>query len=145
MWERLVCYHGTHLLVKNGETGVVPHYGMARSMLGRCRRGRCRWACCSSAPCGSVAGGVMKSCSFSSFCERAKRDGSRAPGVSVQCCYSNNCNAKSLGSRVSTSSSYFSLLLLCLCWHPLLKLTWGGRTRSWSNKSAFLEKGDCTF
>ncbi|EOB00165.1 Transforming acidic coiled-coil-containing protein 2 [Anas platyrhynchos] len=42
MWERLVCYHGTHLLVKNGETGVVPHYGMARSMLGRCRRGRCR-------------------------------------------------------------------------------------------------------
>lgn len=112
---------------------------------GEMQMGQCRWACRSLAPCGSVAGGVMKSCSFSSFCERAKRDGSRAPGVSVQCCYSNNCNAKSLGSRVSTSSSYFSLLLLCLCWQPLLKLTWGGRTRSWSNKSAFLEKGDCTF
>lgn len=37
MRELLVCYHGTHLPVKNGQTGVVPHYWMARSMLGRCR------------------------------------------------------------------------------------------------------------
>ncbi|XP_010293453.1 PREDICTED: CD59 glycoprotein-like [Phaethon lepturus] len=69
------------------------------------------------------ASGVMKSCSFRSFCERARRDGSRAPGVNVHCCYSNNCNAKSLGSRVTTSASYFSLLVFTLLWHPLLKLT----------------------
>ncbi|KAL2302733.1 hypothetical protein Nmel_010181 [Mimus melanotis] len=75
------------------------------------------------AHCGSVAGGIMKSCSFRSFCERARRDGSRAPGVSVHCCYSNNCNAKSLAPRVTSSSSYCSLLIFTLLWHPLLKLT----------------------
>ncbi|CAN0187194.1 unnamed protein product [Bubo scandiacus] len=69
------------------------------------------------------ASGVMKSCSFRSFCERAWRDGARAPGVSVHCCYSSNCNAKSLASGVTTSMSYFSLLLFTLLGHPLLKLT----------------------
>ncbi|XP_008490330.1 prostate stem cell antigen-like [Calypte anna] len=69
------------------------------------------------------ASGIMKSCSFRSFCERAKRDGSRGPGMSVQCCYSNNCNAKGLAARVTTSTSYVSLLLLTLLLHPLLKLT----------------------
>ncbi|XP_068253579.1 ly6/PLAUR domain-containing protein 3 [Nyctibius grandis] len=69
------------------------------------------------------ASGIMKSCSFRSFCERARRDGSRAPGVNVHCCYSNNCNAKSLASRVTTSTSYVSLLVLTLLWHSLLKLT----------------------
>ncbi|XP_054062581.1 ly6/PLAUR domain-containing protein 3-like [Rissa tridactyla] len=69
------------------------------------------------------ASGIMKSCSFRSFCERARRDGSRAPGVSVHCCYSSNCNAKGLASRVTTSASYFSLLVFSLLWHPLLKLT----------------------
>lgn len=93
--------------------------------------------------CGSVPGGIMKSCSFRSFCERARRDGSRAPGVSVHCCYSSNCNAKGLASRVTTSASYFSLLVFSLLWHPLLKLTWGGKKSiSWSNKSAFLERDD---
>ncbi|KAI1236143.1 hypothetical protein IHE44_0001417 [Lamprotornis superbus] len=72
------------------------------------------------AHCGSVAGGIMKSCSFRSFCERARRDGSRAPGVSVHCCYSNNCNAKSLAPRVTSSSSYCSLLIFTLLWHPLV-------------------------
>ncbi|XP_009876780.1 PREDICTED: ly6/PLAUR domain-containing protein 3-like [Apaloderma vittatum] len=69
------------------------------------------------------ASGVMKSCSFRSFCERARRDGSRAPGVSVYCCYSNHCNAKGLASRVTTSTSYFFLLVFTLLLHPLLKLT----------------------
>ncbi|KAM7047842.1 ly6/PLAUR domain-containing protein 5 [Acridotheres tristis] len=69
------------------------------------------------------ASGIMKSCSFRSFCERARRDGSRAPGVSVHCCYSNNCNARSLAPRVTSSSSYCSLLIFTLLWHPLLKLT----------------------
>ncbi|XP_009079077.1 PREDICTED: ly6/PLAUR domain-containing protein 3-like [Acanthisitta chloris] len=69
------------------------------------------------------ASGIMKSCSFRSFCERARRDGSRAPGVSVQCCYSNHCNAKSLASRISISSSYFPLLIFTLLWHQLFKLT----------------------
>ncbi|KAL9847221.1 ly6/PLAUR domain-containing protein 5 [Geothlypis trichas] len=68
------------------------------------------------------ASGIMKSCSFRSFCERARRDGSRAPGVSVHCCYSNNCNARSLAPRASSSCS-FPLLILTLLWHPLLKLT----------------------
>ncbi|XP_040530845.1 uncharacterized protein LOC121111178 [Gallus gallus] len=69
------------------------------------------------------ASGVMKSCSFRSFCERAMRDGARAPGVSVHCCYSSHCNAKSRGARLSPCSGCFVLLLLSLCWHPLLKLT----------------------
>ncbi|XP_005520865.1 CD59 glycoprotein-like [Poecile atricapillus] len=69
------------------------------------------------------ASGIMKSCSFRSFCERARRDGSRAPGVSVHCCYSNNCNAKSPAPRVTSSSSYLSLLIFTLLCHPLLKLT----------------------
>ncbi|XP_023785749.1 CD59 glycoprotein-like [Cyanistes caeruleus] len=69
------------------------------------------------------ASGIMKSCSFRSFCERARRDGSRAPGVSVHCCYSNNCNAKSTAPRVTSSSSYLSLLIFTLLCHPLLKLT----------------------
>lgn len=63
----------------------------------------------------------MKSCSFRSFCERARRDGARAPGVSVHCCYSNNCNAKSLAPRVTSSS--LALLILTLLWHPFVKLT----------------------
>ncbi|XP_071420302.1 ly6/PLAUR domain-containing protein 3-like [Pithys albifrons albifrons] len=69
------------------------------------------------------ASGIMKSCSYRSFCERARRDGSRAPGVSVQCCYSSNCNAKSSAARVTISSGYLCLLILTLLWHPLLKLT----------------------
>nr|XP_026651018.1 CD59 glycoprotein-like [Zonotrichia albicollis] len=68
------------------------------------------------------ASGTMKCCWFRSFCERARRDGSRAPGVSVHCCYSNNCNARSLAPRV-TSSCSLPLLLLTLLWLPLLKLT----------------------
>ncbi|XP_064001667.1 CD59 glycoprotein-like [Pogoniulus pusillus] len=69
------------------------------------------------------ASGVMKSCSFRSFCERARRDGSRAPGVSVHCCYTNNCNAKGLAPSLTTSSSYFCLLVFTLLWYPLLQLT----------------------
>lgn len=101
------------------------------------------WTCRSVwAQRGSVVGGVMKSCSFRSFCERARRDGSRAPGVSVHCCYSNNCNAKSLASRVTTSVSYFSLLVFTLLWHPLLKLTWeGGKKSILKQQVRLLRKG----
>ncbi|XP_053306449.1 urokinase plasminogen activator surface receptor-like [Spea bombifrons] len=63
--------------------------------------------------------GVMKSCSFKSFCDRALREGSKAPGVSVQCCFSNNCNSGSQGSGSQLSASYarllgFLALVLCL-------------------------------
>uniref|UniRef100_A0A4W3I2X1 Lymphocyte antigen 6 family member pge n=1 Tax=Callorhinchus milii TaxID=7868 RepID=A0A4W3I2X1_CALMI len=43
--------------------------------------------------------GVIKSCSYKSFCDRAHKDRSKAPGVSVRCCFSNECNEKSGGSR----------------------------------------------
>lgn len=73
---------------------------------------------------GSILGGIMKSCSYKSFCERARREGSRAPGVSVHCCYSNNCNARGLGSRNILSTSYFSLLFSAVLWHLLFNLEW---------------------
>ncbi|KAM4703310.1 uncharacterized protein WCC33_011898 [Rhinophrynus dorsalis] len=55
--------------------------------------------------------GVMKSCSFKSFCDRAMRDRTKAPGVSVQCCFSNNCNSNSQGSSTMISASYVRLLV----------------------------------
>ncbi|XP_068597693.1 lymphocyte antigen 6 family member pge [Brachionichthys hirsutus] len=48
--------------------------------------------------CAAVMGhgsGVMKSCSYKSFCSQASSQGSRAPGVRVHCCYSDDCNATS--------------------------------------------------
>uniref|UniRef100_A0A6I8SI92 UPAR/Ly6 domain-containing protein n=1 Tax=Xenopus tropicalis TaxID=8364 RepID=A0A6I8SI92_XENTR len=55
--------------------------------------------------------GVMKSCSYKSFCDRAMRDGNRAPGMRVQCCFSNNCNSDSKGSGSQLSASGVRLLL----------------------------------
>uniref|UniRef100_A0A3B5A1V5 Lymphocyte antigen 6 family member pge n=1 Tax=Stegastes partitus TaxID=144197 RepID=A0A3B5A1V5_9TELE len=52
--------------------------------------------------CAVVVGhdGVMKSCSYRSFCSQANSQGYRAPGVRVHCCYSDNCNASSFASRL---------------------------------------------
>ncbi|KAM9326663.1 uncharacterized protein PAF06_002887 [Gastrophryne carolinensis] len=64
------------------------------------------------------SGGVTKSCSFKSFCDRAMKGASRASGVNVQCCFSNNCNSGSQGSSGHISGSYVRLigaLVLCLC------------------------------
>ncbi|KAG8435639.1 hypothetical protein GDO86_013539 [Hymenochirus boettgeri] len=55
--------------------------------------------------------GIMKSCSFKSFCDRAMRDGNRAPGVKVQCCFSNNCNSDSKSSGTQLNAICFRLLL----------------------------------
>ncbi|KYO40454.1 prostate stem cell antigen-like [Alligator mississippiensis] len=66
--------------------------------------------------------GVMKSCSFKSFCDQARREGSKVPGMSVHCCYSDNCNAKSLGSRSTISASYLPLLVSAMLWHLLFNL-----------------------
>ncbi|KAM3913149.1 uncharacterized protein RB166_018484 isoform 2-T2 [Leptodactylus fuscus] len=53
--------------------------------------------------------GVMKSCSFKSFCDRALREGSKASGVNVRCCFSNNCNSQ--GSSSHLSASYIHILV----------------------------------
>ncbi|XP_069609779.1 CD59 glycoprotein-like [Ranitomeya imitator] len=55
--------------------------------------------------------GVMKSCSFKSFCDRALRDGAKASGVKVNCCFSNNCNSGSQGSSSHVSASYIRILV----------------------------------
>ncbi|KAG8551498.1 hypothetical protein GDO81_004139 [Engystomops pustulosus] len=57
------------------------------------------------------SGGVMKSCSYKSFCDRALREGSKASGVSVRCCFSNNCNSSSQGSSSHIAASYIRILL----------------------------------
>ncbi|CAH2322788.1 Hypothetical predicted protein [Pelobates cultripes] len=54
--------------------------------------------------------GVMKSCSFKSFCDRALQDASKTPGVNVNCCFSNNCNSGSQGSSSQPNASYARLL-----------------------------------
>uniref|UniRef100_A0A3P9L3P5 Lymphocyte antigen 6 family member pge n=1 Tax=Oryzias latipes TaxID=8090 RepID=A0A3P9L3P5_ORYLA len=63
--------------------------------------------------CAVVVGhesGVMKSCSYKSFCSQANSQGYRAPGVKVHCCYSNDCNMTSSASRLPGLNF---LLLLC--------------------------------
>ncbi|XP_035387498.1 lymphocyte antigen 6 family member pge [Electrophorus electricus] len=36
--------------------------------------------------------GVMKSCSYKSFCNQTNSQSYRTPGVKVHCCYSDDCN-----------------------------------------------------
>ncbi|KAM9847507.1 lymphocyte antigen 6 family member pge [Aulostomus maculatus] len=72
--------------------------------------------------CAVVVGlnsGVMKSCSYKSFCSQATSQGYRAPGVSVHCCYSDDCNVMSAASRLQTLDGW--LLLLPLVYHCLFK------------------------
>ncbi|KAG7512721.1 hypothetical protein JOB18_038436 [Solea senegalensis] len=60
--------------------------------------------------------GVMKSCSYKSFCSQANSQGYRAPGVRVHCCYSDDCNVTSFASRRTGLSSLLLFLpLLSLC------------------------------
>ncbi|GAB0200288.1 lymphocyte antigen 6D [Grus japonensis] len=40
---------------------------------------------------------VIKSCSYKSFCEQARRGGSG--GATLQCCFSDDCNGPPRGSR----------------------------------------------
>ncbi|KAG7462700.1 hypothetical protein MATL_G00187570 [Megalops atlanticus] len=58
--------------------------------------------------------GVMKSCSYKSFCSQANSQGYRAPGVKVHCCFSDDCNVT---GNVPGLNSGVSLLLVLL---PLL-------------------------
>ncbi|KAL7889942.1 hypothetical protein AOLI_G00022000 [Acnodon oligacanthus] len=62
--------------------------------------------------------GVMKSCSYKSFCSQANSQGYRAPGVKVYCCYSDDCNVTGHASRLSGRVNYL-LALLPLFWHLL--------------------------
>uniref|UniRef100_A0A3P9N6F0 Lymphocyte antigen 6 family member pge n=1 Tax=Poecilia reticulata TaxID=8081 RepID=A0A3P9N6F0_POERE len=64
--------------------------------------------------CAVVVGhdsGVMKSCSYKSFCSQVSSQGYRAPGVRVHCCYSDDCNIKSFASPLP-GFSYWLLSLL---------------------------------
>uniref|UniRef100_A0A8C9R4Q9 Lymphocyte antigen 6 family member pge n=1 Tax=Scleropages formosus TaxID=113540 RepID=A0A8C9R4Q9_SCLFO len=54
--------------------------------------------------------GVMKSCSYKSFCSQANSQGYRAPGVKVHCCYSDDCNVTS-GASGRRGGTCFLLLL----------------------------------
>ncbi|XP_060895489.1 lymphocyte antigen 6 family member pge [Labrus mixtus] len=68
--------------------------------------------------CAVVVGhdsGVMKSCSYKSFCSQANSQGYRSPGVRVHCCYSNDCNVMSLASRLPGLNYLLLLLPLLLC------------------------------
>ncbi|XDV50392.1 hypothetical protein PO909_019455, partial [Leuciscus waleckii] len=62
--------------------------------------------------------GVMKSCSYKSFCSQANSQGYRAPGVKVHCCYSDDCNVAGHATRNTTGFS-FLLGLLLFVWHLL--------------------------
>ncbi|XP_056148238.1 lymphocyte antigen 6 family member pge [Lampris incognitus] len=57
--------------------------------------------------------GVMKSCSYRSFCSQASSQGYRAPGVRVHCCYTDDCNAKGRAAELP-GLGCLSLLLLLL-------------------------------
>uniref|UniRef100_A0A3Q2QBX4 Lymphocyte antigen 6 family member pge n=1 Tax=Fundulus heteroclitus TaxID=8078 RepID=A0A3Q2QBX4_FUNHE len=67
-----------------------------------------------SCPSYSDACGVMKSCSYKSFCSQAGSQGYRAPGVRVHCCYSDDCNVKSFASPLPGLSCWLLGLLLLL-------------------------------
>ncbi|XP_071247457.1 lymphocyte antigen 6 family member pge [Salvelinus alpinus] len=61
--------------------------------------------------------GVMKSCSYKSFCSQANSQGYRSPGVRVHCCFSDDCNVTGNVSKLEGSLSYLLLLLpLLLHW-----------------------------
>ncbi|XP_008428373.1 lymphocyte antigen 6 family member pge isoform X1 [Poecilia reticulata] len=67
--------------------------------------------------CAVVVGhdsGVMKSCSYKSFCSQVSSQGYRAPGVRVHCCYSDDCNIKSFASPLPGFSYWLLSLLLLL-------------------------------
>ncbi|KAM3863042.1 lymphocyte antigen 6 family member pge [Diretmus argenteus] len=68
--------------------------------------------------CAVVVGhnsGVMKSCSYRSFCSQTNSQQYRAPGVAVHCCYSDDCNVTGHASRLPGLS--YLLLLLPLFLH----------------------------
>ncbi|KAA8583953.1 hypothetical protein FQN60_015161 [Etheostoma spectabile] len=71
--------------------------------------------------CAVVVGhdsGVMKSCSYKSFCSQANSQGYRAPGVRVYCCYGDDCNVTSVASRRGPN---YLLLFLPLLFHCFFK------------------------
>ncbi|XP_061546385.1 lymphocyte antigen 6 family member pge isoform X1 [Phycodurus eques] len=83
-----------------------------------CNRQGSRTCTSYSDACAVVVGhnsGVMKSCSYKSFCSQANSQSSRRPGVRVHCCYSNGCNITSAADRLHTLSSL--LLFLTLFYH----------------------------
>ncbi|XP_026210071.1 lymphocyte antigen 6 family member pge [Anabas testudineus] len=63
--------------------------------------------------------GVMKSCSYKSFCSHANSQGYRAPGVRVHCCYTDDCNVTSFASQLPGLS--YLLLFLPLLLHCIFK------------------------
>uniref|UniRef100_A0A8C2ZGY2 Lymphocyte antigen 6 family member pge n=1 Tax=Cyclopterus lumpus TaxID=8103 RepID=A0A8C2ZGY2_CYCLU len=72
--------------------------------------------------CAVVVGhdsGVMKSCSYKSFCSQANSQGYRAPGVKVHCCYGDDCNMNSFASRLPRLN--YLLLFLPLLFHSFFK------------------------
>ncbi|CAL8300037.1 unnamed protein product [Merluccius merluccius] len=58
--------------------------------------------------------GVMKSCSYRSFCSQASSQGSRAPGVRVHCCSGDDCNATGLAAVAAATLPTLRRLLLSL-------------------------------
>ncbi|KAL4641291.1 hypothetical protein GN956_G11475 [Arapaima gigas] len=62
--------------------------------------------------------GVMKSCSYKTFCNQANSQGYRTPGVKVHCCYTDDCNVMG-GASAIMGGACFLLTLLPFFWSLL--------------------------
>ncbi|XP_057704688.1 lymphocyte antigen 6 family member pge [Corythoichthys intestinalis] len=104
------------LLMSNG--AALQCYTCMGSNNEDCNRQGSRTCPSYSDACAVVVGhnsGVMKSCSYKSFCSQANSQSSRTPGVRVHCCYSSDCNITSKADRLHTHS--YLLLNLTLLYH----------------------------
>lgn len=86
--------------------------GKSKHLTGYCRKHNGFFLSC-------LSGGVMKSCSYKSFCSQANSQGYRAPGVKVHCCYSDDCNVASFASRLPPLN--YLLLFLPLVFNCFFK------------------------
>uniref|UniRef100_A0A8C3UL89 UPAR/Ly6 domain-containing protein n=1 Tax=Catharus ustulatus TaxID=91951 RepID=A0A8C3UL89_CATUS len=65
---------------------------------------------------------VIKSCSYKSFCDQARRGGSG--GATVRCCFGDECNGPARGYRNGGGSSPPALALLATALAGTLLLGW---------------------
>ncbi|XP_036429458.1 lymphocyte antigen 6 family member pge [Colossoma macropomum] len=112
---------GLSLVLLAAHSGALQCYTCMGSTDEDCNRQGSKTCPSYSDACAVVKGhgsGVMKSCSYKSFCSQANSQGYRAPGVKVYCCYSDDCNVTGHATRLSGGVNYL-LALLPLFWHLL--------------------------
>ncbi|XP_077470348.1 lymphocyte antigen 6 family member pge [Stigmatopora argus] len=108
------------LLISNGK--ALQCYTCMGSNNEDCNRQGSRTCPSFSDACAVVVGhnsGVMKSCSYKSFCSQANSQSSKTPGVSVHCCYSSDCNITNTADRPRTLS--YILLTFTLSYHSFFR------------------------